>query len=447
MTAAHLPFAVVNRCVRCSARLARGAAFCASCGHAIGGVHAAALLVETDGHAGSDGGHEVVLAPTRSPRRWLAGGLVAALAAAIAVSVGAGGGGRSTAPTTTARPKAGTTTSSSTSSASSPVTSSPATTAAPLVGPVLGDKTGLGLLVWAADGVFRLDLDTGAIERTRLRPLDGNPDLTSVGIVFHDVDTNRRRLLTPGAGEPVTISTTPGRYLGEGPPGRLWFADYEPTSDGPSIWYQELGRTRIDVTVPAGAQDVRIDGLGGLVLQAPGGIYVQAAPGETPRRLSAGQLIWVGDGLVLEAACDDVLRCGPRLHDLRTGTARDAPRGFREGAFAFSSASPDGQQLLTVRAGVSDFYELATVDLAGRTTALGPTRSPCFSADCDGRPVWSPDGRWLFWVSGDDVVSAWRAGLAAPIAVSLASRSPPTDRTALTLALVVDDAERLRAFG
>lgn len=442
----------MSRCAGCSTRLARGASFCPVCGRSAQ-TGPPALLIETDDGEPDEAGREVVLAPTRrSSQRWVAGALVVAIAAVVGVSVTSGGDdGKVASVTTRATPRTTRAARPATTSAAAEATApASSTTTAKLPGlgpgPLLGEQTGLGLLVWSADGVYRVDLDASKLERTALRSADGDPDRTSIGLVLQSVEQGTRRLLAPGAARAATVSAESGTFLGEGPPGRLWFLDY--ASDevrSEAIWYRDGTANRIDVPLPADVQMAVPDGLGGLVLQAPGSVFVMAAPDATPRRLAYGTLIWAGDGHALVAECSDELRCAPTVYDLRDGSSRNTPRGFVGGAFAFSALSPDGTHLFAVDA-VGGGTELTAVGVGGGITRLGPIRTPCFSPSCNSAVVWSPDGRWLFWVSGDGDVSAWRVGLADPIVLSLAGRTSPRDQAALSGALVVDTMDRLRAF-
>lgn len=432
----------MSRCAACRTRLARGSSSCPACGRPVGPAGPPTLELEADGWAVDDGA-EVALAGGRSSRRWAIGAAVVVLGAAVAASVvGTGPPDRRGAPTTTAAPA--TTTRPPRATTTRPTTAvAPAEPLAPPAGPLLGETTGLGLLLWAADGVFRLDLDAGTLVRTRLRSEDGDPDLTSVGLVFQALDGPARRLLRPGDERPATVSAASGPFVGEGPPGRLWFVDY--VDQGEAIWYRDGTANRIDVPIPAGASMTRPDGVGGLVVQAPGGVYALATPDAAPRRIASGQLLWWGYGRALVAECDDQLRCGATVYDLRSGEARTAPRGFVRGAFAFQAVSPDGTQLLALNDDPAQ-ATLTAVGLGGGITRLGPIRSPCFIAECGGAVVWSPDGRWLFWVSGDEQVSAWRVGLADPIVVPVPPRAPARDTPALSGAIAVDTSLRLRGF-
>ncbi len=338
-------------------------------------------------------------APARASRRWLGGGLVAALAAVVVASVAAGDDTQATAPTTVVP-----------ASTTVPTAPAPAvTTTVPSVvrvgdGPLLGEATGLALLVTTGDQTFRVDLDAATV--TRLGRSVSDVRQTASGVVYRDTDGPELQLRRPGRGSATGLGDA--RYLGDGPADRAWFATFGPNAR--RLWSEDLTGAIVDVELPAGTGYGVPDDLGGLLIPAPGGTYRWLA-GEGVRRISGGAFVVAGGGRALVHECDEALACSLVSLDLRTGQRRTVPTVSGVRPDDYGHLSPDGY-LFAVPAGDDRFV---AVSPDGRGVDLGPVDSPCLSVGCPNGPRWSPDDRWVVWTRGVTSIMAWRAGLAAPI--------------------------------
>jgi hypothetical protein len=438
----------VSACATCGHRLGRGDTFCSSCGRAQGaGLD---LIVEFDSTPDA-GGHEFVLAPRhRSHRRFVGVAVVGLATTALAVSLSTGSHDAATVPTTKTATTATTATTESDTSSTAVATRVEASTtlvsAASRIGsgPLLGESTGLGLLVVVGNGTFRIDLDAGMIlpAGLRLDPLEF--EITPLGLLERSSE-GVSVWRAPGRGEPRSLPKT--SFLGAGPPQRLWFRQLQVEPRGFTVWYEEASVDRVDVELPRGSEIVLSDGLGGLVIGALGGIY-RWQPGDwTPRRFSVGSVLSVAGGFVLAAECDDDLGCGAVVHDLRTGTSRPAPivPGL-EGPYAYGQVASDGEVLLALR-NVNGDQSLVAVTMAGAVVDLGEARLGCLRSGCTAVPHWSPDGRWLFWAKDPTTIAAWRIGLDRPVVIRLPDAALASELHPGALSFDVDVLERVRSFG
>lgn len=433
----------MNACATCGHRLGRGDAFCSACGRAPGaGLD---LVVELDGTPDA-AGHEFVLAPHRRSHTRFVGVVVVGLAtAALAVSLSTGSRDAATVPATATTATTGSGAASTAVAMRAEASTTMVSTASPIgIGPLLGEPTGLGLLVVVGNGTFRIDLYAGMIlpAGLRLDPLEF--EITPLGLLQRSSD-GVSLWRAPGRGEPRSLPKT--SFLGVGPPQRLWFKQPEAEPRGFTVWYEEAGVDRVDVDLPRGSEIVLPDGLGGLVIGALGGIY-RWQPGDwTPRRFSVGSVLSAAGGFVLAAECDDDLGCGAVVHDLRTGTSRPAPivPGL-EGPYAYGQVARDGEVLLALRTENGD-PSLVAVTMAGAVVDLGKARLGCLRSGCAAMPHWSPDGRWLFWVEDPTTIAAWRLGLDRPVEIRLPDAALASELHPGAISFDVDVLERVRSFG
>ena len=242
----------MTRCAACDGRHARGAAFCAACGAPRGGAVAAPVIEMDDGDAGSDVHFE------RRPlgRSHVVTFAVLLVGAAVVASVApSSGGGRSARGTTTV---AVPTTAVAVSTTAPVVTTSEpdtTTTSPPVVrigvGPLLGEPTGLSLLVGGSHvAVIDLDRATFTVVETLSRYVVGG-QVTPVGIAYQG-GAGGLSLLAPGSSKPQDLADG-GVDLGEGPAGRAWFALYGPSVNGPQYVHVDApGAAPVGTELPAG---------------------------------------------------------------------------------------------------------------------------------------------------------------------------------------------------
>ena len=419
----------MNQCPRCGERLARGAVFCASCGER---ADRGLLRVEVvDGSDDDNGATEVRFARPAFDRRWLGALAVAALAALVigSVLVGRGSDPSADSASTTdprlplTRPSTATTTR---PSARPTVAGTPTSlvTAALGSGPLLGQPSRLALYALASGLVYRIDLDTGVAVEISLQVFGDQLWSTSLGVVTAARDGSL--LLFPVDGGPVlTLSETPAQFLGEGPAGRLWYQQYGDGAVPSTVWSRYgAGGAAIAVDLPATVTgQVWPDGLGGVLVEAPGGIY-RITASQPARRISTGVVLDARNGYLLEYGCDEAMVCGTSVRDLRTNAGRTVTPPTSDG-LAGAMVSPDGRWLVVGS-------RTDTGGPAGPVRASGPAgqdvdlgvsiNGGCMVRWCPDAPTWAPDGSWLFGVRDATTLWAWHPGLDAPRLITVPER-------------------------
>lgn len=433
----------MSACPSCGRRHSAGDAFCAACGRSLQGGETPELTVELDG------AHEVVLARSASPRRGWAVAAALALAAVVAsVVVGGGDDGEAvttTVPAATTSVGAGPATT-STSTTDAPTTMPPSTTISIGSAPLLGEPTGLGVLVRASDGdVHLVDLDAATVATQSIDERYTELRWSPVGMVARLADGGWR-ILASGA-ESIPLGPE-DNYLGSDSTGRAWFRR---NSRGAQ---EDLVAVRAD---PAATETLDVadgryavpDGLGGLVIDAPSGVY-RWTDGAAVVRIADGRFEAAGGGVVVLGECDEAMRCRDVAADLRTGERTVLPDidGVARAGYGYGAVSPDGRAVIAVR---GTDQTMVAVGLDGTVIELGTSLTGCFSPACSGSD-WSPDGRWLVWQTPEGTISAWRAGLAAPVRLELpvsVTNSFGVVRSAVGPAqlVAVGPVEELRAIG
>ncbi len=293
-------------------------------------------------------------------------------------------------------------------------------------GPALGVPSGLVALVVAGDRVFRVDLDDPTVTLTSI-VVDGQRPMarTTIGLLVARYG-NEPILVPPDGGDPIPLAVS-GSYVGEGPPGRLWFADEElgrfrlrfvaPTSAG-AVVEAELGDAP---DVGLGGRLVVVDGELGALAVGPDGTYLVsgAAP---PRRISPGRVSGAAGAFALEQHCAEQLDCTTVVLDVGTGERRALPSATPDTAGFGAALSPDGRYVVVsslLGAGNNVVHaRLTLVGLDGTSVELGGSESVCVVA-CAGAPAWSPDGSWLVGVRDTGTLWAWAPGRDAPVTITL----------------------------
>lgn len=425
------------RCPRCRRAVADGAAFCPSCGAALGVEVAVEVSVEADRN---DTGptHEVVFAPGRRRGRVGVGVAVAvAVAVGASLAVGGGGGGGSAAPSTIARRTATTTAAASTTppSAATTPSSRPTTTTTSVVvvsrtpAPLLGETTGLRVLLAADQGVFRLDLDAGTMTLVRTDGVTIGADAL-VAMRGGSLRWSNGELYAIVDDRPTgQVPSFPGQPLGVDLDGRAFALVYP--SDGDQRPYvaviDDAGalRRRLDLVLPADQfyPPAWPAGHGGLLVPASGGVFRWTAPGQPLQPVAAGVVIDVAGRFVLSRLCFPTPECRLTVTDLDAGAVASRPDASTTG-FSGGRLSPDGRWF--VRGPPID-YATGRVDTSKplRVESMVDERVVELSLDIES-PLhldpfqgaglaWSTDGRWLFYARGRHVLAAWRDGLTASI--------------------------------
>ena len=427
----------MTRCQRCEARLGRDAAFCSACGAPVGEPDSGIVTeVELDS---TTRWRDVALDRPKVRRgRAVATIAVVSFVAVIGTSViarGRDGGTQTgtTVPTSIADRSVSRT--STTDDWTVPLTTvadeaSTTTTAGGPVSigsaPLLGEASGLDALVAAAGSVHRIDLDAATTTRTNTEFLgDENLIATSLGLLSPPNSPSPPTLYPYDGSPPRSIGEGQSNFVGEGPPGRLWFVEYSQNS-GPRVYYVEPGSgvlgTLPDIEVPFA--NFIADGSSGVLTVAPGGTY-RIRESQPPERISDGEVIAAANGYLVERTCDRQLHCVVQVIDTRTGAQRVVPTPVSSGVNDFGAlVSPDGRWVVMMKSEAStDNGFRARVTIAGVDGSLveiGAVENQCFGSGCPGAPRWSHDGSWLVGLLRSGEVWVWRPGLAAPRLVPLA---------------------------
>ena len=269
-------------------------------------------------------------------------------------------------------------------------------------GPLFEQPTGLSVVVKLAADLYRLDLDTALatpISVDGITHADGTGSLTSLGVVVADVDG--RLYLAPGAPAPKRLveggaSSADGsiraeRFVGEGPPGRLWISRGA-SGSGLELGYVEPagapGFTAVALPAFDFAGEPVADGIGGLVFDAPGGVYRWTPGAGAVRRITTGTMRDVPNGSVLTVECDEALACAWQVLDLRTGAAWRSPTGSSSVSLSSPARlSPDGRRFVVASTRPSPVRTVFVVDETGasRTLEMG---GPCADQLCSSGASW-----------------------------------------------------------
>jgi WD40 repeat protein len=286
-------------------------------------------------------------------------------------------------------------------------------------GPLLGGHTGLTLVSQEPSTVRVVDADTGAVYEVDIPPpsataessadnsfatipaeagrvpvvVDGSVAFVHQGGAYA-FDPRTRRFLQLGAARAVYASTAPGR---------VWtVAPGPPTGTGAVVWTtNELDvhtgapiTTRLAPDAALGVTDA------GLVFerQTTSGARFDVwdpATGRIVRSVAASTAF----ASVLDARgrwllyADSSCNC-TQLVDVHDGTQRPLP-----GSAQAAGLAPDGQSVALSTGGAAGTWSV--VDLASGSV----TPVPALGLE-GARPVWSPDGRWLFGATYEDGVHA-----------------------------------------
>ncbi len=276
-------------------------------------------------------------------------------------------------------------------------------------GPYLLSPTGAHLLVADRGDLVVIDLDTGA---ERLVAEDIAEEVYPGSVRVYDgwiVSSANETLAIPiDGGEPRRIAGGGCGGFPSAQPGHWWTYD----CSGPT---QALSEIRLDdgevvaTYTPPFPAPVSGDSDAGLVISAPGGVYVVDDAGDISRVSDGSGGVVLGSH-VLVTSCDERLACEMLLVDLVTGDGRpvDVPLTPGFGYYGGQVASVAGSRAVSVT------YDeqgplVQVIDVVSGEVFDLPENSDIDRFGFDGVTVLSPDGRWLFWASGG-TVSAWLIG-------------------------------------
>ncbi|MEP6660705.1 MAG: hypothetical protein ABJD24_12375 [Acidimicrobiales bacterium] len=405
----------IERCAACKSAVPLDATFCPGCGRNIakeGPGFALDVFIDEEPHGG---GSVVMVGGGRNRgRRELA--IIGAAIVIVVILVGVVGHHRSgkdravAVPTTPLAASSTTTTTTALANAAGTTTSALASTTTLLSGqvaPLFDRPTGLRLVGYGTDGLFRhIDVDTGVI--TTVSP--GVPIFTNAAMALDGaivVLLNSGLWIYP-EGDPSGVRVGPVLAM-LGPAGRhaVWVLA---TADNGRLEMYRVGAdgTRLDegLAVPALTKAVGGAGVRGPLVEANGGgVYLVAPDGSTPRRVAEGSLLTANGDRIATVACDEALTCSLIVTKVAGGVEQSTPLkdGDLSGYFPtmVAALSPDGHRLAYVIQGARQ-AQLRVLDLvANRVLFEGPWERADDLVLSSNPLVWSPDGDFLAWADKD----------------------------------------------
>jgi hypothetical protein len=265
--------------------------------------------------------------------------------------------------------------------------------------PTIPLGAGERLLGWVAPGWGEvLDPATGRITSSRLA--SGSEYINVVprlggAVVFNGGSAWAQWYpALPTDEEPRLIQSGVAEIYPSDVPSNVWIV----RSFDPSIFAEfnvTNGEVSDEVRLPGGAWPRgTIDG--GVVVQAPGGLFAYHR-GETQfEQIAAGDYIASRGSLVAYRRCDVRLSCPIYVKDLNVGSevGFDGADADADGYYAIGEFSPDGRWLAVLVESPSGWRIAVFETATGRAqpVSAGPARTGGFA-----RMAWTPDGQWLLW--------------------------------------------------
>jgi hypothetical protein len=386
-------------------------------------------LDELDDASPSEGA-EIAMRSSGGRRRNLVIGVAVALVVTAVVVLGTTGSGRSAAPPTTPP----------TTSAGAPDTTVDTAPLKPtIIGtgrPLLGEPSGLALLLVSYDGQLNhLDLDTGQLDVTHLSSPGGESQawyLTDQGLIYGDGKSLVLRMLD-GTERSIAFSQTVDSYntYSRASAGQIW-AMTQSGQDGALLLRIDLATAAVVERIPIGsAYLVGADEIGRPLLQLGDGMVWRLAADGQWSTFGSLPTRPIGHGLYLNTTCPQPPAC---IVQVRTGDHKvlyTVPPLDTEYAQDVAAGASNGTLTALVRASVGGPSQ--AIDVYGPDGSRVVTLSDFslqYSQDGSGMS-WSPDGVWLFWF-GAIAMHAWRAGLDAPLSIDLSSLSIAMQHLAVT---------------
>jgi hypothetical protein len=272
-------------------------------------------------------------------------------------------------------------------------------------GPVFAHPVGGSLvaLVKPPDGaqLVRVDLDTGVIERRRLRfPVadDAAMLVRAGGVTVTDGDGAH---IVTDDGRTLPLVAGPGaRVFAAAAPDAVWVYD-------PAVG-DELRLVRVTdadvlsrVAVPAGTRPAAVVADDRMVVEGPDGLAVLDSITAAPTPISGGTLVVAGAHIVIVRGCAECPPYGLRAINLATGAAVDLDVDTLQAPLMGAAAGLPPQAITPDEAIVALWvfdtkaararlrcFDLAT-GAAGEMVDPGTVTSPGLA--------WTPDGRSLLW--------------------------------------------------
>lgn len=289
--------------------------------------------------------------------------------------------------------------------------------------------------------LLRLDLTNGQLTSQMVdRQPFGRPRLVVADdwAMLPTADPASPTILVQSDGDITTIDFSPNwLVLGPADGETVWLLAPDLLAGNPGSVKRvtELGTPVSGIELPGPPS--RIDPRGGFIVEASGGAY--SVTEQATIRITPGKLIAVGPALAVAEECDELLVCTVVVIDRDTderGRIEQAPDGSRPpslGAIGSRSVSPDGTIAMVWVMDPTDRSSgqptIGTLDLAtGEVVEVGPAQSI-------DQAVWTPDSRFLLYISGGKLVAYDRESRdevivsAELIAIDAFGVRPITDRS------------------
>ena len=347
----------IERCVACKSAVPLDATFCPGCGRNVAKEGRGFALDVFIDEERVDGGSVVVVGGRNRGRRELA--IIGAAILLVVIIVAVVGNRRSGKDRAVSLPTTvlATTTTVAAANNAATTTSDVATTTAAVdgeAGPLFDRPTGLQLVGYGTDGLFRrIDIDSGAI--TTLMP--DVPIFTNAAMALDGaivVILNSGLWVYP---EGAAAGVPAGPVLSMlGPAGRhaVWVLV---SADNGRLGMYRVGAdgSRLDegLAVPALTKAVGAAGVQGPLVEANGGgVYLVSPDGSSPRRVAEGSFLTANNDRLATVSCDEALKCSLVVTNVAGGVELSTPLkdGDLSGYFPtmVAALSPDGHRLAYV---------------------------------------------------------------------------------------------------